>query len=131
MTTPIVDTCSPKDEPPAGWGVLLALLENWEITGRLVLLICIPIAAVVAIVALVVIHLGAVGVAALLTSASGGYSIQRFLTWVSAVMSREVDLFTGISLGVEPETLDQATQRGVLGGSRTPRGSDSHRVRRC
>lgn len=79
MTTRIVDPCSPRDEPPAGWGVLLALLENWGITGRLALLICIPIAAVVAIVALVVIYLGAAGVAALLTSASGGYSIKRFL----------------------------------------------------
>jgi hypothetical protein len=59
--------------------VLLALLASWGITLRLVLLLCVPIAAAVAIVALVVINLGAVGVAALLTSASGGYGIKRFL----------------------------------------------------
>lgn len=80
MTTRIVDSCSPKDEPPAGWGVLLALLEDWGTVLRLVLLLCIPIAAVVTIIALVVIYLGAVGVGALFTLGSGGYSTQRFLT---------------------------------------------------
>ena len=79
MTTPSVNPCSPKDEPPAGWGVLLALLAGWGITLRLVLLIGIPIAAVVAIVALVVIYLGAVGVGALVTLGSGGYGTTRLL----------------------------------------------------
>jgi hypothetical protein len=79
MTTRSVDPCPPKDEPPDGWGVLLAILENWGITGRLVVLICVPIVAVVVIVALIVIHLGAVGVAALLTTGGGGYGVKRFL----------------------------------------------------
>jgi phosphotransferase system glucose/maltose/N-acetylglucosamine-specific IIC component len=59
--------------------VLLALLEDWGITGRFVLLICVPIAAVVVIVALVVIYLGAVGVGALLTLGGGSYGTKRFL----------------------------------------------------
>lgn len=79
MTTPSVDSCPPKGEPPAGWGVLLALLGGWGITLRLVLLICVPITAVVAIIGLVVIYLGAVGVAALLTTGGGGYGLKRFL----------------------------------------------------
>lgn len=80
MTAPSVDPCLPKDEPPAGWGVLLALLAGWGITLRLVLLICIPIAAVVTIIALIVIHLGPVGAGALLTGSAGsGYGIKRFL----------------------------------------------------
>lgn len=79
MTDPILGPCPPKDEPPDGWGVLLALLAGWGITLRLVLLICVPIAAVVMIVALIVIYLGAVGVTALLTSTGGGYGIKRFL----------------------------------------------------
>ena len=80
MTTPSVDPSWPEDEPPASWGVLLALLAGWGITLRLVLLICVPIAAVVAIVALIVIYLGTVGVAALLTGGGGGYGIKRLLT---------------------------------------------------
>lgn len=80
MTTRIVGSCSSKDEPPAGWGVLLALLEDWGTVLRLVLLLCIPIAAVVAIVALVVVYLGAVGVGALLTLGSSGYGTRRLLT---------------------------------------------------
>jgi hypothetical protein len=66
MTTPSVDPRPPKNERPTGWGALLAILENWGSTGRMVVLSCIPIAAVVAIVALVVIYLGAIGVGALL-----------------------------------------------------------------
>lgn len=79
MTARIVDPHSSKDEPPAGWGVLLALLEDWGTVLRLVLLLCVPIAAVVAIVALMVIYLGAVGVGALLTLGSGGYGTKRLL----------------------------------------------------
>lgn len=79
MTIASVDPCPPKDERPTGWAVLLALLAGWGITLRLVLLICIPIAAVIAIVALIVIYLGAVGVAALLTTGGGGYGLKRFL----------------------------------------------------
>lgn len=79
MTTPSVDPRLPKDEPPAGWAVLLALLEDWGITLRLVLLIGVPIVAAVVIVALIVIHLGAVGVGALLTCAGGGYGATRLL----------------------------------------------------
>jgi hypothetical protein len=66
--------------------VLLALLAGWGITLRLVLLICVPIAAVVvivalvvAIIALVVIYLGPIGVGALVVSGSGGYGVKRFL----------------------------------------------------
>jgi hypothetical protein len=77
MTTTSVNPCPPKDEPPHGWAVLLALLACWGITLRLVLLICVPIAAVVAVVALVVIYLGAVGVGALLTFGGGGYGAKR------------------------------------------------------
>jgi hypothetical protein len=49
--------------PPAGrtsnrLEVLLALLDGWGVTLRLVLLICVPITAVVAIVAVMVIYLG-------------------------------------------------------------------------
>jgi hypothetical protein len=79
MTNSTVGPCPPKDEPPASWGVLLALLAGWGITLRLVLLICGPTTAVVAIVALVVIYLGAVGVGALVTLGGGGYGIERFL----------------------------------------------------
>ena len=80
MTTSSLDPWPPKEEPPAGWGVLLALLGGWGITLRLGLLICIPIAAIVGIVALVVIYLGTVGVAALLTGGGSGYGIKRVLT---------------------------------------------------
>ncbi|MGH3984356.1 MAG: hypothetical protein ACREX8_06885 [Gammaproteobacteria bacterium] len=80
MIDSTVGPCSPKDEARSGWGVLLALLAGWGITLRLVLLIGVPIAAVVAIVALVVIYLGTVGVAALLTGGGGGYGIKRLLT---------------------------------------------------
>jgi hypothetical protein len=79
MTDSTVGPRAPRDEPPAGWDVLLALLEDWGITGRFAVLICIPIAAVVVIVALVVIYLGAVGVGALLTGCGGGYGIKRIL----------------------------------------------------
>jgi hypothetical protein len=72
MTDSILGSCPPKDEPPAGWGVLLALLAGWGITGRLALLISIPIAAIVVVV---VIYLGPIGVGALLT----GGGIKRFL----------------------------------------------------
>lgn len=71
---------APKDEPPAGWAVLLALLEDWGITLRLMLLICVPIAAIVVIVALLAIYLGPIGAGTLLTSgAGGGYGLTRFL----------------------------------------------------
>jgi hypothetical protein len=56
MTDSILGPCPPKDEPPAGWGVLLALLAGWGITGRLALLISIPIAAIVVVVVVVVIY---------------------------------------------------------------------------
>jgi hypothetical protein len=79
MTDPILGPRAPKNEPPTGWGVLLALLAGWGITLRLVLLIGVPIAAVVGIVALVVIYLGAVGVGALLTLGGGGYGTKRLL----------------------------------------------------
>jgi hypothetical protein len=82
MTGSTLGPRSPKDEPPQGWEVLLALLEDWGITGRLALLIFVPIAAVVVIVALVVaiialilIYLGP-GVGALVASGSGGYGIK-------------------------------------------------------
>ena len=78
MTQSTVVPCSP-DEGPTGWAVLLALLAGWGITLRLVLLIGVPITAIVAIVALVVIYLGAVGVGALLTAAGGGYAVKRLL----------------------------------------------------
>ena len=77
MTDSTVGPCSPQDAPPVGWGVLLALLKDWGIALRLVLLICVPIAAVVVIVALFAIYLGAVGVGALL--ALGGYGTTRLL----------------------------------------------------
>lgn len=67
----------PPGKPPTGWGVLLELLGSWGITLRLVLVICVPIAAVVLIVALVVIYLGA-GVGMLL-ALSGGYGTKRLL----------------------------------------------------
>jgi hypothetical protein len=79
MTTPSVNPCPSKDEPPVGWGVLLALLKDWGIALRLVLLICVPIAAVVAVVALVVVYLGAVGVGALVTLGGGGWGATRLL----------------------------------------------------
>jgi hypothetical protein len=89
MTGPIVDhSCSPKGEPPSGWGVLLAVLAGWGVTLRLVLLIGVPIAAVVVIVALVVIYLGAVGVGALVTLGGGGYGAQRFLVYRRRSMGR-------------------------------------------
>lgn len=61
------------------------LLADWGITLLLVLLIGVPIAAVVAIVALVVIYLGAVGVGALLTLGGGG------TTWLLARRRRRRD----------------------------------------
>jgi hypothetical protein len=79
MTDSTVGPCSPKDEPPDGWGVLLALLAGWGIALRLVLLICVPLAAVVAIVALLAIYLGPVGVGALVTLSGGGYGATRVL----------------------------------------------------
>lgn len=79
MTDSMLGPRLPKGEPPAGWAVLLALLENWGITGRLVFLICVPVVAVVAIVALVVIYLGVVGVGALVTLWGGGYGTTRLL----------------------------------------------------
>jgi hypothetical protein len=79
MTQSTLGPRAPKNEPPAGWGVLLAILAGWGITLRLVLLLCIPIAAVVFIVALVVIYLGALGVGALLTLGGGGYGTKRLL----------------------------------------------------
>jgi hypothetical protein len=79
MTDSSLGHREPENEPPAGWGILLALLAGWGITLRLVLLICVPIAAVVMIVALVVIYLGAVGVGALVTLGGGGYGTKRFL----------------------------------------------------
>jgi hypothetical protein len=85
MTDPTVGPCSPKDEPPVGWGVLLALLKDWGITLRLVLLIGVPITAVVVIVALILIHLGPVGVGVLLTLGGGG------TTWLLARRRRRRD----------------------------------------
>jgi hypothetical protein len=85
MTDSTLGPCTPKDEPPVGWGVLLVLLKDWGIALRLVLLICVPIAAVVAIVALVVIYLGAVGVGALVTLGGGG------TTWLLARRRRRRD----------------------------------------
>jgi hypothetical protein len=79
MTDTILGPCPPKNEPPHGWAVLLALLACWGITLRLVLLLCIPIAAVVVIVALVVVYLGPIGVGALLTLGGGGYGTKRLL----------------------------------------------------
>jgi hypothetical protein len=86
MTGSILSPRPPKDEPPHGWGVLLALLKDWGITGRFVVLIGVPIAAVVvivalvvAIIALVVIYLGPIGVGALVVSGSGGYGIKRLI----------------------------------------------------
>jgi hypothetical protein len=84
MTDTILGPCAPKDEPPHGWGVLLAVLACWGVTLRLMLLLCIPIAAVVVIVALVVIYLGAVGVGALVTLGGGGYGVR----WLLAYRSR-------------------------------------------
>lgn len=104
MTDSSLSPCPPKDERPTGWGVLLALLAGWGITLRLVLLICVPTAAVVAIVALIVIYLGAVGVAALLTSTGGGYGIKRFLARRRRRRAAEVDLLTRIveNVGSDP-----------------------------
>ncbi|HEX5345975.1 MAG TPA: hypothetical protein VFW64_02565 [Pseudonocardiaceae bacterium] len=79
MTDSIVGPCPPKDEPPHGWGVLLAILAGWGITLRLILLLCFPIAAVVAVVALVAIYLGPVGVGALLTGGGSGFGVTRLL----------------------------------------------------
>jgi hypothetical protein len=78
MTTTSVSPRQP-DEPPTGWGVLLAILGGWDITLRLVLLICVPVVAVVAVVALVVIYLGAIGVGTLLTLGGGGYGTKQLL----------------------------------------------------
>jgi hypothetical protein len=80
MTTTSVNPCPPKDEPPHGWAVLLALLACWGITLRLALLLCVPIVAVVVIVALVVTYLGAVGVGALVTLGGGDYGTKRLLS---------------------------------------------------
>jgi hypothetical protein len=46
--------------------VLLALLAGWGITLRLLLLVCIPVAVVAAVVALIVIYLGPIGATAVL-----------------------------------------------------------------
>jgi hypothetical protein len=79
MTDCILGPCPPKDEPPSGWGVLLAILAGWGITLRLVFLLCVPIATVVLIVALVVIYLGPIGVGALIAGGGGGYGIKRYV----------------------------------------------------
>jgi hypothetical protein len=79
MTNSTLGPRAPKNEPPAGWGILLALLAGWGTTLRLVLLIGVPIVAVVAVVAIVVIYLGPVGVGALVTLGGGGYGTTRFL----------------------------------------------------
>jgi hypothetical protein len=79
MTHSILGSRAHKDEPPHGWGVLLALLEDWGTVLRLVLLICVPIAALVVIVALVAIYLGPIGVGALLTGGGSGYGVKRYL----------------------------------------------------
>jgi len=79
MTDSTVGPRSPEDEPPAGGAVLLALLADWGIALRLVLLIGVPITAVVVLVALVVIYLGAVGVGALVTLGGGGWGAARLL----------------------------------------------------
>ncbi|MGH3898089.1 MAG: hypothetical protein ACRDTA_07495 [Pseudonocardiaceae bacterium] len=92
MTDTTVGPCPPKDEHPTGWAVLLALLADWGIALRLVLLVCVPMAAVVVIVALVVIYLGAVGVGALLTLGGGGYGTRRLLARRWRRRPREVDL---------------------------------------
>lgn len=81
MTDPILGPRAPKNEPPVGWGVLLAVLEDWGTVLRLVLLICVPIAALVTIVALVAIYLGPIGVGALLTLGGGGYGTTRLLAY--------------------------------------------------
>lgn len=68
-------TSHPPDGPSC-----LALLEDWGITLRLMLLICVPIAAIIVIVALLAINLGPIGVGTLLTSgAGGGYGLKQFL----------------------------------------------------
>jgi multisubunit Na+/H+ antiporter MnhG subunit len=88
MTKASVGRRMHEDEPPTGWGVLLALLGSWGITLRLVLLIMLPITAVVGIVALVAIYLGPVGVGALITAAGGGYGAKRLLEPVPRIMGR-------------------------------------------
>jgi hypothetical protein len=80
MTDFTVGPSSPQDEPPTGWGVLLALLKGWGIALRLALLLSLALVAVVVIVALIVMNLGPVGTGALLTGGVGGsYSIARFV----------------------------------------------------
>lgn len=79
MTRSSVSPCPPYDEPPTGLDVLLAILKDWAVTLRLMVLLLIPIVAVVVIVALIVMHLGPVGAGALLTGAGGGYGIKRLL----------------------------------------------------
>lgn len=92
MTTRSVIPCAPEDEPPAGWAVLLALLADWGIALRLVLLIGVPITAAVVIVALLVIHLGPVGVGALLTLGGGGWGTTRLLARRRGAVPRKGDL---------------------------------------
>jgi hypothetical protein len=79
MADPTLGPRTPKNEPPTGWAVLLAVLAGWPITLRLGLLLSILLVAVVAIVALVVICLGPIGATAVLTGgAGGGYGVKRF-----------------------------------------------------
>jgi hypothetical protein len=78
MTRSTVGPRSPKNEPPHGWGVLLALLAAWGITLRLGLLLGLLLAAVVAIVAVIAIYLGAVGVGALFTLGGSGAGAKWF-----------------------------------------------------
>jgi hypothetical protein len=79
MTNTTLGPRAPKNEPPTGWAVLLAILAGWPITLRLGLLLSILLAAIVGIVALVVIYLGPLGATAALTGgAGGGYGIKRF-----------------------------------------------------
>lgn len=80
MADSTLGPCWPKNEPPTGWAVLLALLAGWGVTLRLGLLLSILLAAVVAIVALVVIYLGPIGATAVLTGGTGGgYVVKRFI----------------------------------------------------
>jgi len=60
---------------------LLALLKDWGSTLRLALLLCIPMAMIVVIVALVVIYLGPLGATAVVTGgAGGGYGVKRLVS---------------------------------------------------
>lgn len=80
MTRSSVSSRRPNDKEPTGWGVLLALLEDWGITLRLVLLLCVTIAVAVVIVVIVLIYLSPIRVGALVSGgAAGGYGIVRFL----------------------------------------------------